>query len=132
SPIAATPADIFRGNLLPGRFSSIRCTPDSIKDFWRRVGSRVPDIFESADQICGPLQIAGSEVAFRELARAEFGEDSLNQALIFGRRSRRKGKRNRTKPKLEQAVAGARLQVIVPLRERFRDQAHLRVVKAEA
>ena len=87
-------------------------------------------MFEGADQIGGPLKISGGEVALRELAGAEFG-DRLNQTLILRRRSRREGKRDWTEPKLEQAIAGARLQVVVPLRKGFRDQAHLRVVETK-
>src|SRR6266702_833130 len=89
-------------------------------------------MLEGADQIGGPLKISGCEVAFRELVGAESGDDRLNQTLVLRRRSRRKGKRNWTEPKFEQAIAGARLQIIIPLRKGFRDQAHLRVVETEA
>ena len=88
-------------------------------------------MFEGADQIGGPLKISRREVTFREFAGAKFGEDSLDQELSLRRGCGCEGERSRSESKLKQAVAGARLQVIITLGKGFRDQPNLGVVETK-
>src|SRR5260370_171474 len=73
-------------------------------------------VCEAAKEIgCPGETTAFGQKPLSEPIRAGLVQHPLDQALVVRPGGRRKGERHGTEPKLEQAVAGARLQVIVAL-----------------
>jgi hypothetical protein len=81
-------------------------------------------------KIGGPGQPARSQKPARKACPA-FSHHTVDEELIGGRRRSAKGQRNRPHPQLEQAIAPARLKIILTLWDRTRDKFNLSVVQAE-
>ena len=68
------------------------------------------------DQIGSPGDVAGLQPAGYEVFAAVLGEHLLDQGLVGLRGGSGKGERDLSKTEIEQAVAAARLAVVVTLR----------------
>src|SRR5688572_25490630 len=86
---------------------------------------------ELVDEGRGPIEAFGLEEAAEESFGAMPIEDGVDPLLVGGIGGAAEGKSDRSQPKLEQPVAAARLQVVVPLRRRRGDELDLPGVEAE-
>ena len=84
------------------------------------------------DEIGGPGDAAGFEPAGHKILAAVLGEHLLDQGLVGLRGGSGKGERDLAKTEIEQAVAAARLAVVVTLRRGAGENLDLPIVQAEA
>src|SRR4249920_1705338 len=84
------------------------------------------------DELGGPCDAADFEPTGHKILAAMLGEHLLNQGLVRLRRSSGKGERYLSKTEIEQAVAAARLAVVVTLRGGAGEDFDLPIVQAEA
>src|ERR1700730_16899196 len=87
---------------------------------------------EMRDEIGRPGDVAGLQPARHKVVAATFGKDLLDQRLIGLGGSSGKGERDLAKTEFEQAIAAARLAVVVALRRRAGEDFDLAVVKSKA
>ena len=84
------------------------------------------------DEIGRPGDIAGLQPPRHKIVATMFGKDLLDQRLVGLGGSGGEGERNLAKTKFEEAMAAARLAVIVALRRRAGEDFDLAVVKSKA
>src|SRR3984893_1909957 len=87
---------------------------------------------EMRDEIGRPGDVAGFQPARHKVVAATFGKDLLDQRLIGLGGSSGEGERDLAKTEFEQAIAAARLAVVVALRRRAGEDLDLAVVKSKA
>src|ERR1700761_8552037 len=83
-------------------------------------------------ELCRPADVAGFEPARHEVGAAAFGQDLFDQCLVGLGGSRREGERDLAKTEFEQAVAAARLAVVVPLWRGAGENFDLPIVQPKA
>src|ERR1700694_1854682 len=84
------------------------------------------------DEIGRPGDVAGFQPARHKVVAATFGKDLLDQRLVGLGGSGGEGECDLAKTEFEQAVAAARLAVVVALRRRAGEDFDLAVVKSKA
>src|SRR6266851_8054101 len=84
------------------------------------------------DEIGRPGDVAGLQPTWHKIVAATFGKDLLDQRLVGLGGSSGEGERDLAKTEFEQAIAAARLAVVVALRRRAGEDFDLAVVKSKA
>jgi hypothetical protein len=79
-----------------------------------------------------PVEVPAAQPSGREATAAMGGEDFLDRGLIGLRRCGGEGERDFREPKVEQAIAAARLAVIFALRRRAAKNLDLAIIETEA
>ena len=87
---------------------------------------------EMRDEIGRPGDVAGLQPAGHKVVAAMFGKDLLDQRLVGLGGSCGEGERDLAKTEFEQAIAAARLAVVVALRRRAGEDLDLAVVQSKA
>ena len=86
----------------------------------------------SVEKLGGPAEAARPEQGGGKATLAVLREHAVDQRLVGGRRGAANGERDRAQSELEEPVAAAGLQVVVPLGRGPGDELDLPVVEAEA